>query len=336
VARAQTWCRRIMLLVAVLALAVPPAAAQVGPLSAWAIDQVDQAVVQVAVARPSDGRVVRGSGSGVIIDASGLVLTAEHVISGMASIDVALRTGQVFPAKVVGIDPVYDVALLRIDAGRLPFVSLGSSSLLEPGEVVVAVGRAPRRQTGPSQGTFLQVDYEARPGAPYLVATATVYPGDSGGALVNSGGEVVGIILAITRNGLISLSIASDAVAAVMTDLRAGGVRHPWLGITGRTITEDLVAELGLGVQHGVLIFEVLNGTPAMLAGLRGGRPGVPRDIPRGGDIITGIDGRPVDSFGALATYILSKRIGEVVTLEIVRDGQTFTTTVVLAERPTL
>lgn len=327
---------RWILLVAVLVVATPPAAAQVGLLPVG-VDAVDRAVVQVLVSRTAGGRLQRGSGSGVIIDAAGLVLTAGHVVDRMTRAEVVLRSGEALPARVVGADRVYDVALLQIQAGDLlPFVSLGNSALLAHGDPVAAIGRAPRRQDGPSYGTFLQVDYETRPGAPYLVSSAAVFPGDSGGALVNGRGDVVGVIIAVTRSGEVSLSLAADAVRAVLTDLRAGDVRHPWLGITGRTITWEVAAELSLPVRRGVLILEVLDGSPASFAGLRGGQAGTPRDLPRGGDIIVAIDGRPVESFGSLAAHILSKHIGEAVTLEIIRDGQTFETTVVLAERPTL
>lgn len=327
---------RALALAAMLALAVPSVAAQVGPLPPE-VGAVDQAVVRVSVSRTVGGRVQRGTGSGVIIDATGLLLTAGHVVDRMTRVEVVLQTGEALPARIVGTDRVYDVALLQVQAGEpLPVASLGSSGSLANGDPVVAVGRAPRRQHGPSSGTFLQTDYESRPGVPYLVSSAVVYPGDSGGALVNVRGDVVGIIVAVTRNGQVSLSLAADAVGAVMNDLRVGDVRHPWLGIVGRTITGELAAELMLPVQRGVLILDVLDASPASLAGLRGGQTGAPRDLPRGGDIIVAIDGGPVESFGSLAAHILGRRIGDTVTLEVLRDGQAFETTAVLAERPTL
>ena len=294
-------------------------------------------MVLITATYRAGGRTARGSGSGIIIDPSGVILTAGHVVDRASSLEVQLHSGEVLPADVVGTDRVYDIALLRVDAVRpLPAVTLAASSLLQRGDTVVALGRAPRRQAGPTAGTFLEVDLEARAGVPNLLSTAVVYPGDSGGALVNERGEVIGVIVAITRNGLLSLSVATDAIRAVLTDLRAGDVRHPWLGITGRTLTEDLAAELGLALHNGVLILEVLPHSPASLAGLRGGRANSTADFPTGGDVITAIDGRPVTTFGALAAYILSKHIGDPVTLEINRDGHAATTTVILGERPTL
>lgn len=328
----------IVLAFAGLASGTPALWAQTASPPAFAIEAADRAVVLInATYRTGDGRTARGSGSGIIIDPTGLILTAEHVVNRATTLEVQLHSGDVLPAEVVGTDRVYDVALLRVDAERsLPAATLGASALLQRGDTVVALGRAPRRQAGPTAGTFVEVDLETRAGVPNLVSTAVVYPGDSGGALVNERGEVIGVIVGITRNGLISLSVAADAARAVLTDLRAGDVRHPWLGITGRTLTEDLAVELGLALRGGVLILEVLPRSPASLAGLRGGRLNSGVDFPTGGDVITAIDGRPVTTFGSMAAYILSKHIGDPVSLEIDRDGHVFTTTVVLGERPTL
>jgi S1-C subfamily serine protease len=315
----------------------PSLQAQTASPPAFAIEAADHAVVLIRTTyRASNGRTVRGIGSGVIVDASGLILTAEHVVSRANSLQVHLRSGEALPAEVVGADRVYDLALVRVNPERLlPVAVLGVSSLLQRGETVVALGRAPRRQAGPTAGIFLEASLE-RAGVPDLVSTAVVYPGDSGGALVNERGEVVGIILAITGEGLVSLARASDAVRTILVDLRVGDVRHPWLGITGRTLTEDLAAQLGVGVHSGVLIIEVLPNSPASLAGLRGAKPTSTGEFPAGGDIIVGVDGRPVTTFGTLAAYVLSKHIGDAITLEINRDGHVFTTTVVLGERPTL
>lgn len=325
-----------ILLVAVLAAPVP--AQPAGP-PLLALEAVERAVVLVSVIADSGGRPVHGSGSGIIIDASGLILTANHVVARARQITVTLRTGESFPATVVGGDTLFDTAVLRADVrGSLPTAGLGSSSALQYGEVLTAIGRSPRRSGGPTSGAFLELDLEARPGVPYLRASTTVWPGDSGGALINDRGEVVGLIVAITRDGAVSLSVAVDAIKTYLPDLRAGiMVRHPWLGVTGTTITDRLAQELGLAIQSGVLIYEVVPGGPAEQAGLRGGvllNPANPREIPRGGDIITRIDGHSVTSFGMLAAYVLSRRIGETVTLEFVRAGAGFSATVVLGERP--
>ncbi|HEY3247802.1 MAG TPA: trypsin-like peptidase domain-containing protein [bacterium] len=328
----------VLLAFAVVAAAPSGSVAQSTALPAPIVDAVERAVVQINITFDSNGRVGRASGSGIVIDPGGLILTAQHVVARATSIDVIFKNGEAVTAHVIGTDPVFDLALVRIDPRvALPVAVLGNSSLLREGDLVTTFGRAPRRTGGPSTGAFITLDFEARPGAPYLRTTATVYPGDSGGALVNDRGEVVGVIVATARDGTFSLSVASDAVKALLPDLRAGTVRHPWLGVTGQTIDDELAAELGLPVRSGVLVFEVVDGGPAALAGLRGGRPAAsPRDAPRGGDIIVAIDGRPVRTFGALAGYVLSRHIGDTVTLEILRDGRTFSVSVVLGERPNI
>ncbi len=328
----------VALAAAVLAAMPAGSVAQVTALPTPVVDAVERAVVQLNITFDSNGRVGRASGSGIVIDPSGLILTAHHVVARASTIDVLFKHGESMPARVVGTDPVFDLALVHVDArGTLPWIVLGNSSLLREGDLVTSFGRAPRRTNGPSAGSFITLDFEARPGAPYLRTTAAVYPGDSGGALVNDRGDVVGVIVATARDGTFSLSVAADAVKAVLPDMRVGLVRHPWLGITGQTIDDEFSAEVGLPVRSGVLIFEVVDGGPAALAGLRGGRPGMsPRDAPRGGDIIVAIDGRPVRTFGGLAAHVLSKRIGDTVMLEILRDGRSFPVPVMLGERPNI
>ncbi len=325
---------RVLTIVLLLAVLAAPLPVQAAPPQA-VLESLDHAVVLISVTLESGGRVIRGSGSGIILDPEGMILTANHVVSRAREISVTLWTGETLPARVAGIDPLFDIALVQVEAREsLPVARLGGSDGLTPGEVLTALGRASRRQAGPTSGTFLDVDLETRPGVPYLRTLAPVWPGDSGGPLVNDRGEVVGVIVAITRDGAMSIAVAIDAVKAQLADLRRGSVRHPWLGITGTTITDQIVGELGLAVRSGVLVFEVLPGGPAAQAGLRGGAAAEGSDLPRGGDIIISVDGQAVPSFGALAAYVLSRRIGDAVTLQFVRDGQVHTTTLVLGERP--
>ncbi len=327
----------MLVAVVVFSLAVAPATAQSRGLPTATVEAVDQAVVLMNVAMESSGRITRGSGSGVIIDPAGLILTAAHVVSRATRIEVKLRTGDTLAARVVGVDPVFDAALVRVEPRQsLPVVPLGTSGYLQRGDAVTVFGRAASREAGPTSGVFRWMNLEVRPGTPYLQTTAAAYPGDSGGALVNARGELVGIVSGISRDGAVSLAVAIDAIKGIYPDLLAGSVRHPWIGIVGETITDDLAQELALPVRRGVFVLEVVEGSPAALAGLLGGQSIAPPVLPRGGDIITGVDGRPIQSFGELAAYILSKRIGEAVALQLVRGGRITTVTVVLAERPNL
>lgn len=322
--------RTIAAVVIVLGLGGAVAAQPAAP----ALADADRAVVTVSVLMESGGRSARGSGSGVVIAPDGLILTAAHVVGRAQSIEVTLWTGQALPARIVGVDPLFDAALIRVEPPA-PLVSarLGTAAGLSPGDALTAVGRAPRRSGGPTTGVFLDLDLEARPGVPNLRASTRVWPGDSGGAMLDDRGDVVGLIVAVTRDGTVSLSLSVDAVKRLLPDLTAGAVRHPWLGIAGRTLTPELAAELGLGGRGGVIVIEAIPGGPAAAAGVRGSGAAA-GELPRGGDLIVAVDGHPVPTFGALAAYVLSRRIGDAVTLEILRDGERLAVTVVLDERP--
>src|SRR2546428_7319343 len=191
------------------AWAAPSPAAQTASPPAFAIETADRAVVLITATYHAGGRAARGSGSGIIIDPSGVILTAGHVVDRASSLEVQLHSGEVLPADVVGTDRVYDIALLRVDAVRpLPAVTLAASSLLQRGDTVVALGRAPRRQAGPTAGTVLEIDLEARAGVAHLLPAAGGSPAGSRVAPVNQRGDRIGLIGSSTRNGPLALSVA--------------------------------------------------------------------------------------------------------------------------------
>ncbi len=327
-------CLWMLAALVVVSLSLAPATAQ--PRVALS-EALDQAVVQINVIQANNGRTTRGTGSGVVIDSSGLILTAAHVVTRATRIEVKVLGGDLVPARVVGIDPVFDAALVRVDTRTmLPVLPLGSSGALRRDDPVTIFGRSPRRENGPSTGTFMWVNLEVRPGAPFLLTTAAAYPGDSGGAVVNEAGELVGIVSGISRDGKVSFAVAIDGIKSIYPDLVVGSVRHPWIGIVGETITDELAGKLGLPLRRGVFVVEVVEGSPAAIAGLLGGQSVEPAGLPRGGDIITSVDGRPLHSFGELAAYIISKRVGDSLTLQIYRNGRNTVVSLVLGERPDL
>ncbi|MBI4277455.1 MAG: trypsin-like peptidase domain-containing protein [Armatimonadetes bacterium] len=292
-----------------------------------ALEQAEASVVwiRILVQRRGGGRPGEGSGSGIVLEPSGLVLTAEHVVRGAVRVMVTTRDRSgVHEARVLGADALLDAALLEVDGLTAPPLPVGQSGLLQPGDPVIALGRAPRRSE-PSSGTVVDVSEQYRPGVMMIRHSAPVFPGDSGGALLNTRGELIGLVVASARTGG-GLAVAIDDVRRALDQLRTGTIRRPWLGISGTTITREIARDLNLPVQEGILVIEVIGDGPAARAGLRGGQ--------REGDVIVAIDGRSVTSFETLLGYVLRKQPGEEVTLTVLRDGQTVTVRVTLQARP--
>ncbi len=294
----------------------------------------------------------RGQGSGVVINASGLILTNNHVVQGASRIEVNLSSGRLAVARVVGSEPERDVAVLRVDGtpGDLVPAALGSSSDLRAGQMAIAVGNpfgldrtvtlgivsALNRSLDSEDGTVLNG----------LIQTdASINPGNSGGPLVNLRGEVVGINTAILSpsggNIGIGFAIPIDEARRIAETIqeraqRAGPPRA-WLGVTGANIDATLVRVLRLPVKEGVLLLEVVPGSPADEAGLRGGDTTLVlnnRVFTVGGDILTEADGKPLKSMEDLAGLIGAKRPGDRLALAYLRDDVQRSVTVTLGTRP--
>jgi serine protease Do len=278
------------------------------------------------------------SGSGFVLDQLGNVLTNFHVVRDTSRIEVSLVDGSSYPARIVGTDSLGDLAVLKIDAPAdlLRPLPLGDSSALKVGQLAVAVGNPfgfDRTLTlGVVSGLSRPLPSAGRRLVADMIQTdAALNPGNSGGPLLNSSGEVIGVNTAIERDVPgIGFAIPSGRVRQYLPDLLAGRqVRHPWLGIRGSEITPFLADELHLAVRRGVLVAEVVSGGPAAQAGLRGND-----NDPGSGDIITAVDGRPVNSVGDLVTYADSHQIGDRVTVSLLRAGQPQDQVVVLGEFP--
>lgn len=271
----------------------------------------------------------RGLGSGVIVTADGYILTNNHVIDEADQIRVELPDRRVFEATLVGADPASDLAVLKIDAKSLPVVRIGDSERARVGDVVLAVGNplgvgqtvtagivsAKGRRTGVGDGSFED----------FLQTDAPINQGNSGGALVNLRGELVGInsqILSPSGGNIgVGFAIPSNMAQNVMNQLiEHGRVRRAKLGVTAQTITGDMAQSLGLSSVSGALVSDVEDGSPADRAGLRQG------------DVIMALNGQAVADSNALRNEVAGTQPGSTVDVEILRDGRTQTVKATLAE----
>jgi S1-C subfamily serine protease len=274
----------------------------------------------------------QSAGSGMIIDASGLVLTNAHVVQGASSITVNLRNGASLDGELVGAIRASDIALVQIDPGdqQLTPVRLGSSDALRVGDDVVAVGNAlnlgeaPTVTTGIVSATDRSVP--ARDGITLrdLVQTdAAINPGNSGGPLVDASGAVIGVNTAIAQGAEnIGFAIAIDAVRPLIEDIRGGAV--PFLGVATLDVADiDPEVRENLGADRdGALVTEVEPGSGAEAAGLR------PRDL------IIAIDGEPVSESADVRAAVAAAEPGDAVEVRYVRDGEERTAEATLGSRP--
>ncbi len=323
-----------------------------------AVDIEEQIVIDV-YARVSPGVVCItaaeqfGSciGSGFIIDDEGHIVTNNHVAQADPDLLVTLADEHTVPAEVVGTDPGSDLAVIQIDvaADLLTVVPLGESGSLRVGQRAIAIGNpfglARTVTTGiiSSLGRTLPRDDSDFQIAELIQTDAAINPGNSGGPLLNSQGEVIGVNTAIRSltgvNSGVGFAIPVDIVRRVVPELISlGRYRHPWVGVTGSSISPEMVEVMELPVETGVLIFSVEPDSPASKAGLLGGDTEVViagRPMRGGGDILVAIEGMPVNDFDDLVNYLASSTsVGDTVNVTIIRDGAELSVALVLEERP--
>jgi serine protease Do len=296
-----------------------PPAPTVWPVVAIA-RKVDPSVVAVVNLIRAEGRwKARGLGTGVILGADGVIVTNYHVVAGASAVEVVLHTGRRLPARIVGVDPPTDLAVLRVSAQGLKPLPLANSDAVQPGELVVAIGHPLGLSHTVTAGIVSARDRVLyRDGWEYhLIQTdAAINPGNSGGPLVNQDGALIGInsskIAQLGTEGL-GFAIPSNTVRTVVRQiLLYGHVRRPWLGLK--------VAEAP-NMGAGLLIVAVDPGSPAAQAGIRRG------------DFLYAFNGRRVERAAQLVQWVQNEPVGQVVRLTLLREARTFSVTVRLADR---
>lgn len=307
-----------------------------------AVQKVAPAVVTVIV-RGAQGQ---GSGSGVIISDQGYILTNNHVVEGATRLSVLFADSTLQQARLVGTDPLNDIAVLRVD-GAVPGVAvIGDSTALQPGETVLAIGSPLGNFRNTVTAGVVSALNRSLPGSGMegLIQTdAAINSGNSGGPLINLAGEVVGINTVVVRNGDLGFGIGAAPVEGLgfavpsvifrnVADqlIATGEVRYPFLGITYLTIDGQVAAEYGLPVQSGAFIQNTRTGQPAVQPGSAAASAGL-----RDGDIIVAVEGTRLDYNTSLRQLLLRHKPGDTITLTILRDGQERDVTVTLGERPT-
>jgi serine protease DegS len=274
-------------------------------------------------------RVQRGLGSGVIVDAEGRIVTNQHVIANSDQISVQLADGRIAPVKVVGRDPDTDLAILQISLPRLPVMKLGRSDRLAVGDVVLAIG-SPLGLTQTVTHGIISATGRAQLGVAtfenFIQTDAAINVGNSGGALVNTRGELIGINTAVLGKNLgaegIGVAIPVDLVRGVMREIvQHGRVVRGWIGIVPEDIPEEYVRQLGLP-HAGVVVGNLYLNSPAIAAGI--GR----------GDMIESIDGREVRSAQDALARIASKKPGSRVKITGMRGPQKFAVELAVIEPP--
>lgn len=292
------------------------------------VKQVSPAVVTVLV---SDGRGnQRGSGSGVIVGRDGMILTNNHVISGGSNIRVRLASGREVQARNLGGDPGIDLAILDIDATNLPVAPLGDSDRLQVGQVAIAMGSPYGFERTVTVGVVSALGRSIPGGGAALTnliqTDAEIYPGNSGGPLVDSSGRVIGINTVVVggQTGVLGFAIPINTAEDIMEDVvRTGRVIVPWIGISYGEITPQIAQVFGLPMDEGIIVSSVEPNSPAAQAGLAEG------------DIIVGVNGENADDAAVLQRALREKDVGDRLSLRVMRDSQSRTVTITLRERPT-
>ncbi|MCT7993756.1 HhoA/HhoB/HtrA family serine endopeptidase [Laspinema olomoucense] len=274
-------------------------------------------------------RVERGTGSGFIISNDGQILTNAHVVAGADTVEVTLKDGRSFTGRVMGTDPVTDVAVVKIEANDLPTAVVGDSEQLQPGEWAIAIGNPLGLDNTVTVGIISGTGRSSsQVGVPdkrvnFIQTDAAINPGNSGGPLLNQRGEVIGMNTAIIQGAQgLGFAIPINRAQDIAQQLIANGeVQHPYLGIQMVQLTPELKNEInnnpnaGLTVTEdkGILIAQVMPDSPAVRGGLRAG------------DVIVSINGVQMTDANAVQQQVERTRVGGELQMQVIRNGQPMT-----------
>jgi len=283
-----------------------------------------------------------GSGSGFLIDDEGHILTNSHVVEDVSSVTVTLIDGTELDGDVLALDPADDLALVEVDAldvSHITPLTLTDSDEVQPGQLAIALGSPFGLEGTITVGVVSGLDRtltgDAGRSITHVIQTdAPLNPGNSGGPLLNSDGEVIGINTAVESEAAdgVGFAVPANTAKDVLPRLEAGEtVSRPWLGIGGTTVTGEIADALELAVDKGAYVLDVVPASPADEAGLIGGGTSAGGDPDEGGDVITAVDGQKLASIEDLIDFLNTKAAGDEVTLTVVRDEQTLELSVTLA-----
>ncbi len=275
---------------------------------------------------PPSREVVRGTGSGFIINSGGQILTNAHVVNGADTVSVTLKDGRTFKGQVLGEDRVTDVAVVKIPATNLPVIAIGNSDVLQPGESTIAIGNPLGLDNTVTAGIVSATNRSSSAiGVPdervgFIQTDAAINPGNSGGPLLNSRGEVIGMNTAIISGAQgLGFAIPVNTAQRIAQQLIANGkVEHAYLGIIMATLTPEIKQKLNnasdgsirVVADQGVLLIRVVPNSPAAQAGLRAG------------DVIQKINNQPVTTKDDVQQLVEKSTIGNQLQVEVQRNGQ--------------
>jgi serine protease Do len=281
----------------------------------------------------------RSSGSGVIVDASGFIITNAHVVRGARRIHIELpapgdghsilaTNSRLVPGRIVGIDIETDLAVVKVDEANLTTVGFGDSDTLKAGQLVLALGSPLGLRHSVALGVVSAVARQLEPESPmiYLQTDASINPGSSGGPLIDVRGQLVGINTLIASRGGghegVGFAAPSNIVRTVYEQIKVHGhVRRGDIGVRAQTLTPVLASGLGLPSRRGAVLADVLPGSPAAAAGLRQG------------DVVLTLDGKPIENARQLQVNLYRRFVGDTVAVDVWRDGAIVKTHAAVVER---